>query len=227
AAHVIEEFRGEPFGIGVDDTTISTDAPMRYSLPRTGRTRAEDEIDIGAIRLPDGGPDFSGRVFLSLDRVQYPVRLGPSLAHMIFGYTFNRTKVDLPNRHVSSDAIHIHAPHQSALLLGVPGYDDSYHVLLEADRRSMLNSDDKIVTLPKLVGLSGAGVWSYDPSDNEQRASTARLVAIFTEHRQAKYCIGTRLAAHLELVRNSWPDLDEFLPQSRMPSLMAPTSDGI
>ena len=96
------------------------------------------------------------------------------------------------------------------------GYQRRVHVGVDYDPRGAFNADGDTRLGPGLPGVSGSGLWVIPPLGTADiNGRTTVLAGIFTEHvprSRPRFLIGTSVFAHIQLIKNQYPELRSHLP---------------
>ena len=213
AAHVVDEFLGEDILILGNGLLEGIRAQGVRIDPPKGKTREEDRIDVGILRVNsdhqltiDG--DFLTPASIGIDE---PIRGSPT--YLALGYPVKKTVVDSVARRVAPWPVKYVGVRSSPLTYNRLRLHPSTHVVIDFDQRRTV-TDEGIRAVMKPKGMSGGGVWWWRNAslDNKYELPDARLTAILIEHRRTeRVFIATRVFYHIAVIRKHWPDLVEHL----------------
>ena len=174
-------------------------------LPQsTGLTLLADcsGLDVGVLILPASTLSaFEHRVFLSgseIDEGDQPDETGLASFYYVLGYSGSRTqvKVSPKTRQINQKSFQVSTSIVSAAEYSRENLSQSEHILLDFDHKEIVIKR-KLVTPPRLQGVSGGGVFHL--STSTQRGP---LVAIATENRRSsRLIVGTRIRHFINAAR--------------------------
>jgi len=179
--------------------------------PAEGKSRTEDRIDIGVIRLADAGPSGLDGHYLSPSAIN--IEEPPSTAHtyLAIGYPITRVRVNPEARSFKVKFVQyagVRAPQASYDARGV---HHSTHVALEFEQEHTA-TEAGIGRVASPRGMSGGGVWWWHNADERLALPSAKLTATIIEHHPgASALLATRVRYHIALIRRRWIDLRPFL----------------
>ena len=226
AAHVLDEgyFRSETDF--VDLVTYGQGQPVflkgesfRTTIPN-GRTREDDPLDVGFIRLSAesvaqiGEDRFLSPVNVDLDdKGEFPALYGA------LGYPACQNPTIEPEDEspIKPFAFSYTAQLRSASEHEQLGISTATHLLLAASNNKSRRTDGRKAKLPDLRGMSGGGLWRYTEYGQAPNVKAPCLLGVLIERRKKT---GNILAARMGLVfeglRKVYPELNEVLPRTAL-----------
>ncbi len=192
AAHVVKDLEGSPIWIGPNAREYRKVAKLEGLL-------FEDPLDAAIFPLPSSFGRWDGAYGLPIHSTPALRPAEPVQEHfLLLGYPANRTNVHHPSG-VTVTLI-------SVLSIELPDIyanfqlDRRHHLALR--RRQNWTTENGPRGAPSLAAASGSGLWCFDSN----LTYPPRLAAIFTSVPRAAggerpIMVGTRIEAHLELLR--------------------------
>jgi hypothetical protein len=201
AAHVIRDARSAPL-FAPSEGKGGELLPLPPCTAHLNSTGSNNDLDVAVLVLPARqlGP-FQQRVFLTgadIDEVDQPDDQGLASFYFVVGYSASRTqvKVSRAKRQIYQQSFHCSTYPVDAdeyLQEEMPQAD---HILLDFDHKE-IEIGGRVVTPPKLQGVSGGGVFHIC-----RETKRGPLVAIATQNRRtSRLIVGTRIKHFLALVR--------------------------
>jgi hypothetical protein len=220
AAHVLDAMTSHGF-----DYLIGTGAPSlpmiplervevhSVGMPASG-DRDDDPFDIAFVRLSADIADGllrSGKRFLRLSQTDSEDRSDAESGYAVYGFPFSLTSNDIDRRVASFRAVRYVTDASRNEKGESRRYDPDRDILLHANPDDIIDEDGTPVSLPRLKGISGCGIWRLTRSrhtDAGWSADDVRLVGIEHTVTSNPYFIrGTRIAVMNRLIWNALVDL--------------------
>ena len=185
---------------------------FRTPLPKSGQ-REEDRIDVGAVRLPMAAhAELGDSCFLTSDDLAPFRRLGHGNYALLSGYP--STKQGLGEQlEREANLYTIMAECCTTKDYTKVGVGAAHAFVLAFDKKRVWRREGR-ATAPKLIGMSGGGLWVLRRSSGTH-AVTPRLCGIIIELHSgmAKRVVATRIEVLLSGIWGHWPELRVFLPE--------------
>jgi len=224
AAHVLDEnfFRSETdfcdlVTYGQGQPVILKGESFRTIIPN-GRTREDDPLDVGFIRLDAemvaqiGEDRFLSPANVDLkDNGEFPALYGA------LGYPACQNQTIEPDdeSQIKPFAFSYTAQLRSAQEHEALGISTASHLLLAASNNKSRRAGGFKAKIPDLHGMSGGGLWRYTEYGQAPNTRTPCLLGVLIERRRKT---GNILAARMGLVfeglRRAYPELNEVLPRT-------------
>lgn len=197
AAHILEAYEDRAYYLGTETGWVEIPRPFHITRAPGGR-RDDDLLDFGFREVDEAlAGTLGGCRFLTADQVltkEKPTFEGVRRSkYLVLGYPHNRfeyawgRKVTTPRSLAFAGAT---APEDRFRALGVRAES---LVLMELDPGQVAGATG-IQTAPRLVGMSGGGIFQFPSIQAYGVAAPPRLVGITVEQRkQDKLFIGTRI----------------------------------
>ncbi|TGM68661.1 hypothetical protein EHQ94_07055 [Leptospira meyeri] len=189
-------------------------------LPASG-FRNDDRIDLASLELQDSLIDDLKKYFTFIKIENTGLFLSPKekYIYIITGFPHNKTKI-IRNESIKSSSF---SYFNSNLLNNNEKYIKTKtkfhsHLLMEFDKKQIINSEDVQIKTPKLDGMSGCGFWCIpNLLPNNLNELPLLLAGIFIEHHESEnVLVGTRIHIILELLRQEY---NLNLPESKFTRL--------
>ena len=193
--------------------------PFRGTAPDAG---GKDPYDVAFTELPkELAEEFAGCRFLTPGETDVDDQLAPGGAYTFLGYPHRAQNLDPEREHFAPigtiftgrkladrDYRRVSVPAKSQIT-ALP----DYHVAVLFDSTKVISFDGKRA-IGHQHGISGGGLWRRD---DLQRSSSPKLVGVIlgAQTKGTRAALATRITVLFELLRHTYPDLDEFLPRSR------------
>jgi hypothetical protein len=208
AAHVLAEFKAQAFYTVANEMILPITGEYQFRFrgrPEMGRHQS-DPVDAAVLLLPATSSAASRSLALDCSTIAETADELDGSRYLLLGYPANRVQADRRRAEVSSERKPLISSEVPDEMYARMEYDKRRHVLLRW--RSEWQSTAGNHHARNLEGVSGGGIWRFDPRSPDV---PPRLIATFTElpHRRgAKVLVGTRIHLHSELA-------DELLREIR------------
>jgi hypothetical protein len=211
AAHVVDNFVDEDMFVPGNGRLEGVRARGVTMNPRPGKTRDDDLVDVGVLRVNPDHPLTVDEDFLTPAAIGIEEPWSQRSVYLSLGYPTKKTVVDPVARKVAPWPVkYVGCPATVATHRKL-GVHSSTHVVIEFDQRQTV-TDEGVRAVMKPNGMSGGGVWWWRNARDAYGLPEARLTAILIEHRrQQKVFVATRVRYHIAVIRRNWPDLISYL----------------
>jgi hypothetical protein len=226
AAHVLDEnfFRSENdfcdlVTYGQGEAVIFRGESFRTTIPN-GRTRNDDPLDVGFIRL-----DAETVAQIGEDRFLSPANVDlndtgafPAL-YGALGYPARHNQTIEPGNEFQNNpfAFSYTAQLRSAQEHEALGISMASHLLLAASNNKGRRAAGFKAKIPDLHGMSGGGLWRYTEYGQVANTRAPCLLGVLIAHRRRTgNILAARMGLLFEGLRRAYPELNEFLPHTTL-----------
>ena len=179
---------------------------LKTAIPER-RTRDDDSLDAGILRITKTGGEFATTGALGaadLDVDDSVLGATTPKPYQLVGFPATKAWFEDEIERATYEAMVLNTQSLSQERYAALGIDDRIHLAVELDQPNVKSDDGSIAPMPH--GASGGGI--FEPN--------GRLVAIAieTDH---KAIFGTRVAVFCEILRNKFPALRSEIPTPTRP----------
>jgi hypothetical protein len=216
AGHVFDDLQGSAIYVGGEKRLVQLRG--QYFRTKPNGSLEKDRFDLAFMELDADALAIIGNIrFLQSGDLDPNDIAAKSHLYCILGYPATKNVHVDYERHKTLLTPYIFSSNS-------PDFDvyrrinilEESHILINFDRKRTTNKTYKILTAPKLHGISGGGIWrirDYSKVASLSGPSAKKLVGIIIEsHPMHKVIIGVRISCVIEAVRTNYPQFSEKLP---------------
>jgi hypothetical protein len=190
AAHALIELRTRPVWVGGERTIVQLTGPFFHTGQPGQEDFADDAFDVGFVPLsPAQVTALTDVVYLSERTIEPGVTKRPGTHYMAAGFIAKDSRPTLGEATV--EATGIIAVSAATSRYAERGVREDTHLLLSFDRRRTYSEGGQVTT-PRIIGMSGCGIWHRGILPARDR-----VAAILTEHHDGggtNFIVSTRLS---------------------------------
>jgi hypothetical protein len=211
-AHVIADAEiGKTFVLG-NNQRITFGGQYYYTRMPSSNRRTDDPFDIGIVKLQEGNIQplkDRGYSFINLSDVITGHELLKNEILWIAGFPGSKTTIDHTNNLVKGMPMLV----RTVPFLGQlknPGFPSTFHFFAKYPINKLRNSlTGNIERAPKPQGISGSGLWLFDPTVMPYEV---RLIGILSEYLENRaLVVSTKIDLFIDIIRQKFdPSIPNF-----------------